>query len=85
MKAFTLSHDTWKRKDGPLIVDYSSQDSKKKKGSHAGSINLRDFRKLLSKTIGYDFDIMCEIKDKEKSALKAAGVLRKKYSLPVYL
>jgi UV DNA damage endonuclease len=85
MKAFTLSHATWKRKDGPLIVDYSSQNRRKRKGSHAGSIDLRDFRKFLSKTKDYDFDIMCEIKDKEKSALKAAGVLRKKYSLPVLL
>lgn len=76
VNAFLSAHVTWKRKDGLPIVDYSSQDSRKKKGSHTHSINIKDFRKFLSKTKGYDIDIMCEIKDKEKSALRALCVVQ---------
>jgi UV DNA damage endonuclease len=78
MEAFSRAHATWKRKDGLPIVDYSTQDSKKKKGAHAHSINVRDFGRFLQETKGYDIDIMCEIKDKEKSALKAFRILQNK-------
>lgn len=75
---------TWKsREDGLPIVDYSSQDTRNKgdnksnrKGKHAETIDTILFKKFLKKTEGLDFDIMLEIKDKEKSALKALGVVR---------
>jgi hypothetical protein len=35
---------------------------------------MRDFRAFFKATSGVDFDIMCEIKDKEKSALKALRI-----------
>lgn len=74
--AFSKAYGTWAKKDGLPIVDYSSQDLGKKKGTHARSIDIDDFRHFLRKTKGFDFDIMCEIKDKEKSALKAADIIR---------
>jgi UV DNA damage endonuclease len=35
------------------------------------------FKNFIKQTEGLDFDIMLEIKDKEKSALKALDLLRK--------
>ena len=66
---------TWSSTDGLPITDYSSQEKTKRKGSHAQTINLKNFRNFIDKTKGMDFDIMREIKDKEKSALKALKIL----------
>ena len=57
-------------------MDYSSQDVKRKTGTHIKSIDINDFRLFLKETEGFDFDIMCEIKDKEKSALKGADAIK---------
>jgi UV DNA damage endonuclease len=68
---FSKAFSTWSKRDGVPIVDYSSQEKGKKIGSHIYSININDFRYFLKETTGFNYDIMCEIKDKEKSALKA--------------
>lgn len=75
-EALNLAARTWQKKDGFAMVDYSSQRRQARKGSHAQSIYLKHFRKFLKETNGIDFDLMLEIKDKEKSALKAAQVLK---------
>jgi UV DNA damage endonuclease len=62
---------TWKKKDGIPMVDYSTQNDKKPRGSHAHSIDKKDFQKFLQESFPFDFDLMFEIKDKEKSVLKA--------------
>jgi UV DNA damage endonuclease len=79
---------TWKKnKDGLPLVDYSSQDMAitssgghliVRKGKHTATLDLVSFEKFLKQTEGLDFDIMLEIKDKEKSALKALDLVRKK-------
>ncbi len=74
-KMFSAVCRTWSKTDGLPITDYSSQEKEKRKGSHAQTINLKNFRNFIAKTRGTDFDIMCEIKDKEKSALKALRLL----------
>ncbi len=56
------------------MVDYSSQQKGERKGKHIETINLRKFKKFMEETKPFDFDIMLEIKDKEKSALKAIKV-----------
>jgi UV DNA damage endonuclease len=71
-----LAGQTWKKNDGVLMVDYSSQQPGHRIGSHAKSIDLQLFQKFLNQTVGLDFDIMLEIKDKERSSLKALEVLR---------
>lgn len=65
--------ETWTRIDGPLMVDYSSQEPGARDGAHAKSIDLENFRRFLqlARTVGVEMDVMLEIKDKEKSALKA--------------
>jgi UV DNA damage endonuclease len=76
--------------DGLPIVDYSSQnkvngrENKGRRGRHADAIDLKLFNRFLKVTQDLDFDIMLEIKDKEKSALKALEYLRRnKYFVPI--
>jgi len=71
-KAVCLSRETWnEKKDGVPMVDYSSQRIGGSARQHAESIDLRRFEDFLKETYPIDFDVMLEIKDKEKSALKA--------------
>ena len=69
--ALQAAAGTWTEEDGVPMVDYSSQQKGKRKGAHAQSIDIIDFKRFLKVTDGIDIDIMLEIKDKEKSALKA--------------
>jgi len=68
---------TWEKEDGIPLLDYSSQKVGFRPGSHAESIDLKDFEKFLNDSKPYDFDIMLEIKDKESSALKAINIAEK--------
>ena len=77
LQALELASGTWKTSDGTPMVDYSSQKKDARIGSHTQSIDLKDFEKFLKETKGLDFDILLEIKYKEKSALKALGIARK--------
>ena len=70
-QAFELFTTTWKKRDGLPMVDYGSQESGKMKGKHAETIDLGHFKNFLEMTKPFDFDLMLEIKDKEKSAVKA--------------
>jgi len=70
-EAFELFPETWRRRDGIPMVDYSSPRTGSPKARHTESINLKHFRNFLEKTKPVDFDVMLEIKDKEESAIKA--------------
>lgn len=80
-----LISDTWKRIHGIPMVDYSSQGPKKRPKSHAEKIDIVDFESFISRSKPYDIDIMLEIKDKEKSAMKALKVAKKdkRFILPL--
>lgn len=75
--AIKICTELWGKKDGLPMVDYSSKKIGKNKSSHADTIDINNFKSFLKKTNPYDFDIMLEIKDKEKSALKAVKILEK--------
>jgi len=75
-EAISMAQKTWKRKDGLLMVDYSSQDKSGRAGRHAESLETAHFRKFIMDTGGFDFDLMLEIKDKERSALRALALLK---------
>ncbi len=60
--------ETWTKQDGIPMVDYSSQQAGKRPGAHAEHIVPEDFRHFLAGSRPHDFDLMLEIKDKEKSA-----------------
>jgi len=70
-----LSASTWRESDGIPMIDYSSQQRGQRSGSHAKTLNIELFKKFVHETRGLDFDLMLEIKDKEKSALKALKIL----------
>jgi UV DNA damage endonuclease len=53
------------------MVDYSSQQKGARLGKHAESIDVADFQLFLKAAHKISCDVMLEIKDKEKSALKA--------------
>ncbi len=74
-EAVEAAAKTWKKRDGPLMVDYSQQKKGGRKGQHAETLTPLRFRNFLRGTEGLNFDVMIEIKDKEKSALKALRVL----------
>ena len=70
------SGKTWKKRDGIPMVDYSSQQPGHRQGAHAKTIDVPLFKEFLEQIEELDFDLMLEIKDKEKSAIKALRVLR---------
>lgn len=73
--ALKLCIATWRKKDGIAIIDFSSQQPNKRKGAHANHLNTQQFKKFLAATKDLNFDILFEIKDKEKSALKAKEII----------
>ena len=69
---FELAAKTWESKtDGVPMVDYSSPKPNGLPQQHSETIDLRSFSEFLKQTEPFDFDIMLEIKDKEKSAIQA--------------
>jgi UV DNA damage endonuclease len=77
LEAIKLAEKTWmKSKDGILMLDWSSQQPEAKIGKHADHIDLRKFEIFLNETKGLNFDIMLEIRDKVRSALKAIKLIQ---------
>ena len=68
---------TWRHIDGVPMVDYSNQAEGQKIGRHSKSINIDEFKRFIESTMGLEFDIILEIKDKETSASKARDILNK--------
>jgi UV DNA damage endonuclease len=57
------------------MVDYGEQEERKRLGTHAYTLKDSSFRYFLHHTKQCDFDIMLEIKNKEKSALQAKSIM----------
>jgi UV DNA damage endonuclease len=76
--SFKCTTKTWNEKrDGIPMVDYSSQEPNGLSRQHVETINIEDFDQFLKQTQQFDFDVMLEIKDKEKSAVKAIDLASK--------
>ncbi|WP_400192199.1 UV DNA damage repair endonuclease UvsE [Hymenobacter sp. B81] len=68
---------TWHpERDGPLMIDYSSQAPGERRGKHVASMEEALFRRFLEDLRGLDADIMLEIKDKEASAHRACLIMQ---------
>ncbi len=74
-KAFALFTGTWKEEDGVPMVDYSHQGTAKLNARHSENIDVERFERLLEQTKPFDYDVMLEIKDKEKSVLRVLPIL----------
>ena len=72
-QAFSQIKKTWMKKDGCPILHYSEQKTNARKGSHSETISAKKFKETIEKIKSKDFDIMLEVKDKEKSTLKIIG------------
>ncbi len=67
----------WPTRCGVPMTDYSDQAAEAKPGVHAEHLDAESFAGYLRATVGHDFDIMLEIKDKEKSAAVALAIARR--------
>jgi|GEM_PF-167822 len=76
-EALRLAAATWDPvRDGPLMMDYSSQAPGERRGKHTDSLVPTLFREFLTHVEELELDMMLEIKDKEASAVAGARVLR---------
>ncbi|MCX7751103.1 MAG: UV DNA damage repair endonuclease UvsE [Candidatus Bipolaricaulota bacterium] len=75
-EALAAQAENWGPQDGLPIVDYSSPLPSGRKGSHAHALDEKDFLNFLEDSQPYDFDLMLEVKDKERSALRALELAR---------
>jgi UV DNA damage endonuclease len=80
LQALEKIKNTWRNEDGTPLTDYSSQKKNGRFGAHAETIDIVDFVDILKKIkkANIDLDLMLEIKDKEKSALKALEIIDRK-------
>lgn len=74
-EALAAAQATWEPEDGPLMVDYSSPLAGVRLGSHAYALDEAHFRRFLEESRPYDFDLMLEVKNKERSALQALEIV----------
>lgn len=75
-EALAAAAKTWRAHDGPPMVDYSSPLPNGRPGSHAYQLDELHFRRFLMESRPHDFDLMLEVKDKERSALRALEIAR---------
>ncbi|MDY0297659.1 MAG: UV DNA damage repair endonuclease UvsE [Acidobacteriota bacterium] len=68
--------ETWNASCGPPMVDYSSQYPGGRPGRHVEHLDAADFIAFLDEVDGLEFDLMLEVKDKEKSAMEARDLAR---------
>lgn len=79
IEALLICLSTWKKKDGRPMIDYSQQQPDSRLGKHAEHLNKRKLKNFLWETAELDFDLMLEIKDKEKSAFQTLKILESLY------
>lgn len=73
-EALAAQAETWGPDDGLPIVDYSSPLPGGRPGSHAHKLDEAHFLWFLEESRPHDFDLMLEVKDKERSALRALAL-----------
>jgi UV DNA damage endonuclease len=76
--ALEAAFSTWSVQKGRPMLDYSDQDPTPgaRSGKHARTLDRKAFRRFLQTARAHDFDVMLEIKDKERSAAAALAVAR---------
>ncbi len=70
-----LAKDTWKAEDGIPKIHYSQQETGKRSGSHSTTIDTQEFLQYYQTIASQQVDIMLEVKDKNRSAVKVSQLL----------
>jgi UV DNA damage endonuclease len=66
---------TWREVDGRQEVHFSTQDPAKRAGAHAQTLDAEAFEAFARDVDGLELDCVLEVKDKERSALRAQALL----------
>jgi UV DNA damage endonuclease len=70
------ARETWSSADGRQEVHFSTQASGKRPGAHADEIDLDAFAGFVDEVGDLPLDCVLEVKDKERSVLRAQELLR---------
>ena len=68
--------ETWRARDGRQEVHFSTQAPGRRPGAHADEIDLEAFGGFVDEVGDLPLDCIVEVKDKERSALRAQGLLQ---------
>ena len=77
IEAYNIIKDTWSKEDGIPMLDYSSQQKDARIGKHTEHLDSNHFKEFIDIMQNQEFDLMFEIKDKERSVLKAQRLMQK--------
>ena len=75
IEAYNIIKDTWSKEDGIPMLDYSSQQKDARIGKHTEHLDSNHFKEFIDIMQNQEFDLMFEIKDKEKSVLEAQRLM----------
>ena len=67
--------ETWSSRDGRQEVHFSTQAPGKRPGAHADALDVEAFRRFATEVGDLPLDCVLEVKDKERSALRAQELL----------
>jgi UV DNA damage endonuclease len=73
--AVQLVGETWRTEDGRQEVHFSTQAAGKRPGAHAETVDLEAFGELVVAVGDLPLDCVLEVKDKERSVLRAQALL----------
>jgi UV DNA damage endonuclease len=77
-EAVLLAGETWAPVDGRQEVHFSTQEPGKRAGAHAEAIDLVAFEVFVAEVGDLPLDCVLEVKDKERSVLRAQTLLRRR-------
>ena len=75
-EAVLLAGRTWQPQDGRQEVHFSTQEPARRAGAHAESLDLAAFGAFLGEVGDLPLDCILEVKDKERSVVRAQELLR---------
>jgi UV DNA damage endonuclease len=67
--------ETWRESDGRQEVHFSTQEPGKRPGAHARELDVEEFDRFVDEVGDLPLDCIVEVKDKERSALRAQRLL----------
>ncbi len=76
IEAYNMIKGTWSKEDGIPMLDYSSQQKDARIGKHTEHLDSNHFKEFIDIMQNQEFDLMFEIKDKERSVLEAQRLMQ---------